>query len=43
MRLTKGKALTVFRLISREASLNILSRIFKAISYTTIGLGIDTI
>ena len=42
-RLAKRKALAVPRLISREASLNISSRISKAISYTTIRLGINTI
>ena len=43
IRLIKGKALAMSRLISWEVSLNILFRISKAISYTTIGLGIDTV
>ena len=43
IKLIKGKALAVFRLISQKASLNILFRISKAISYTTIRPGINTI
>ena len=42
-RLTKGKALAISRLISQEVSLDILFRISKVISYTTIGPGIDII
>ena len=42
-RLIKGKALAVPRLIPQEVSLNILSKISKAISYTTIRPGINTI
>ena len=42
-RLIKGKALAVPRLVFQEASLNILSRISKTISYTTIGPGIDAV
>ena len=43
VRLTKGKALAVLRLISWEASLNIPFRISEAISYTTIRPGINTV
>ena len=43
IKLIKGKALAVPRSVFWEANLNILFRISKAISYTTIRPGIDTV